>query len=71
MEKSDVAQLQSRLKDHQKESSSVERQLHDMRAQAERAKKLKKEAEDKRAEYARESEKGGGGGGGREEDMNE
>ena len=49
-----MEQLQSRLKGHQKEVTSLERQLHEVKAEADRAKKQRKEAQDKMAELARE-----------------
>ena len=61
-----MEQLQSRLKGHQKEVTSLERQLHEVRAEADRAKKQRKEAQDKMAELAREWGVEGGREGGRE-----
>ena len=55
VKKGDVDQLQSRLKGHQKEVSSLEQQLLEVRADADRAHKQKNQAEDRMAELTRKS----------------
>ena len=55
MEKKEVEQLKTRLKNQQNEYSSVERSLLSVTAEAERWKKHGKEMDDKMAELTRES----------------
>ena len=55
VEKGDVEQFQSRLTSQQKEMSLIERQLHDMRAEYDKTKKMKKTAEDKITELTRKT----------------
>ena len=56
MEKGDREQLQSRVASQQRELTSLERQLHEAKTEADRVRKMKKTAEEKLAELTSELE---------------